>query len=199
MTVGEDPQKVPPSGWRRPQLLGYPETLRGLGGIVAPLLTGFSLTTIAVLLTSTHRPPLSNWSVVALALAVVFFLYSMQVAFLALARSPLPSDFISWIPGIASDQDALATAQVEQRATFEEMARFWKRAGLSYDLGLDAFLAGFVLLLIPHTWSLPHTARVVIAGVALAGEFWWTAANRWHKIPHPVVRTSDKPSSKLEA
>jgi hypothetical protein len=118
-----------PQGWRRPHLLTYTETLRGLGGIVAPLLTGFSLATMALVLTSSTRPPQWAWSLVALSLAVVLFLYSMQLAFLALARSPAPRDFLDWVPEIATDKAELLKAQAEQRETFKQMSKLWARTG----------------------------------------------------------------------
>jgi hypothetical protein len=174
--------------WKRPKLLGYTETLRGLGGIVAPLLTGFSLATIAVLLTATTHPPLWRWAIVALTVAVAVFLFAMQVSFLALARSPSPNDFLVWVPEIAKDEDLLAKARAEQADTFAEMSRLWQRAGHSYELAIIAFLAGIVLLLVPHTWSFVKGLPAGVSMIALAVELWWTAANKFRWLPHPALR-----------
>jgi hypothetical protein len=153
---------------------------------VAPLLTGFSLATIAVLVTASRHPPQSSWAIVFLTVAVCLFLYAMQISFMALARSPSPSDFLAWVPEIAHDDALLAEARTEQAATFDEMQRFWKIAGLLYDFALDSFLMGVVLLLVPHTWSLVNGAPVAAAGIALFVELWWTAANRCKGIKHPA-------------
>jgi MFS family permease len=183
-------QSAPPKAegqWRRPKLLGYTETLRGLGGIVAPLLTGFSLATIAVLLTATTHPWLWRWAVVALTVAVAVFLFAMQVSFLALARSPSPSDFLAWVPEIADNEALKAQALTEQAHTFEQMSRLWKRVGFTYEIAIIAFLAGVVLLLVPHKWTVVKGLPAVVSGLALGVELWWTAANKFRCLPHPAL------------
>lgn len=177
-----------PHVWERPQRLGYQETLRGLGGVVAPLLTGFSLATIAVLVTSKDRPPLSDWAEAALAAAVGLLLYGMQCSFLALSRTPSPPDIVAWLPEATVDATALDDARAEQAANMADVKRLWKRTGLTYDLGLLSFLAGLLLLLIPHAWSAARIFGVGIAGLALFVEIWWTLANRIKPLPHPAVR-----------
>jgi len=102
------------SPWKRPLRFGYRETLRGLGGVVAPLLTGFSLTAIVLLLTASATPPRVDWASVAFVLTVACLLFSMQVAFLALARSPSPADILTWNPEVAMSVAALRKARAEQ-------------------------------------------------------------------------------------
>jgi hypothetical protein len=182
--------------WQRPRSLGYSETLRGLGGVVAPLLTGFSLATIALLLTSASKPKLADWAVVAFAGTVGLLLLAMQIAFLALSRSPSPADIRTWQPESAVSAEALQSAREEQAANMHDVNRLWRMCGRSYDLGILAFLAGVVLLLIPDDWSGPRIVGVVIASLAFAGELWWTLANRFEGLRHPVVRDSDPASFK---
>jgi hypothetical protein len=173
--------------WRRPQRLGYTETLRGLGGVVAPLLTGFSLATIAALVSADDPPPLADWAILALALTMALLLFSMQVAFLALARNPSPAEVLNWAPEATVSEDELEAARVRQSSDFHEMSRLWNLAGPTYDLGVLAFLAALALLLIPDTWSESRIAAICVGVVALLGEGWWTLANR-RLLPHPVVR-----------
>jgi hypothetical protein len=129
--------------------------------------------------------------VVAFAAAVGLLLLSMQVAFLALARSPSPADIRTWQPETAISAKSLQSAREEQAANMHDVRRLWEICGQSYDLGIVAFLAGVVLLLIPSDWSAPRIAGVAIAGLALAGELWWTLANRITGVRHPLVRDSD--------
>ncbi len=177
--------------WERPKLFGYAESLRGLGGIVAPLLTGFALATIALLVTASDKPRLADWATVALSVTAACLLYSMQVAFLALARSPSPGDILNWVPEAAVSVEALTKARAEQAANLDAVRRLWKRTGLAYDIGIVSLLAGLLLLLIPHHWVAATTAAVVVAAAALLGEVWWTVANRIKWLPHPAVRRSD--------
>jgi hypothetical protein len=167
-----------------------------LGGVVAPLLTGFSLATIALLLTSASKPKLADWAVVAFAGTVGLLLLAMQTAFLALSRSPSPADIRTWQPETAVSAEALQSAREEQAANMHDVKRLWRMCGRSYDLGILAFLAGVVLLLIPDDWSGPRIVGVVIASLAFGGELWWTLANCVEALPHPVVRDSDPASFK---
>lgn len=177
--------------WERPKLFGYAETLRGLGGIVAPLLTGFALATIALLVTASDKPRLADWATVALSVTVACLLYSMQVAFLALARSPSPGDILNWVPEAAVSVEALTKVRAEQAANLNAVRGLWKHTSLAYDIGVVSLLAGLLLLLIPHHWVAATTAAVVVAGIALLAEVWWTVANRITWLPHPAVRRSD--------
>lgn len=188
MTPVRPPTSAP---WERPEHLGYSETLRGLGGIVAPLLTGFSLTSIALLLTSVTKPPLADWAVVALTITVACLLFSMQVAFLALASSPSPADILTWEPQVAVSREALQKAREEQAANFADMKRFWDLSGRAYDLGLVSFLTAVLLLLIPPSWSAARIAAVVVGSLGLCVELWWALANRFGRLPHPVEHDSD--------
>ena len=180
-------QAAPADVWKRPERLGYHETLRGLGGVVAPLLAGFSLATIGVLVSASDAPPLAGWTTAALAAAVGLLLLSMQCAFLALARNPSPAEILAWHPEVAVDATTLEDARAAQRATFADMARFWKISGAAYDFGVLAFLVGVVLMLAPEHWSVARGVAFGIGCLTFLGELWWALANRT-SLPHPVVR-----------
>lgn len=197
MTHSQPPREPVPKStstpWEQPGSLGFAEALRGLGGVVAPLLTGFSLTSIVLLLTASSAPRDADWAVVALTVTVVCLLYSMQVAVLALARSPSPADILTWKPEVAVSDAALQEAREQQAATLHDMRRLWEFSAFAYDLGIIAFLSALVLLLIPRSWSFPHSAAVVVAGFALIFEAYWALANHFPAVGdrcHPVVRDS---------
>lgn len=128
---------------------------------------------------------------VPLTVTVACLLFSMQVAFLALSRSPSPADILTWEPQVAVSREALEKARAQQAANFADMTRFWKLCGSAYDVGVAGFLAGVMLLLIPYSWSAPRIAAVLVASLALGGELWWALANRFDRVRHPVVHDSD--------
>jgi hypothetical protein len=176
----------------RPNMLGYAEALRGLGGIVAPLLTGFSLAAIATLVTASDAPPLAEWASAALATAVALLLFSMQVAFLSLTRNSSPADVLTWRPEATVTEEALASAREAHAADFAEMTRLGKLSFGAYGTGLLAFLAGVLLLMVPGEWTLAWAIAVGITAVALALETWWMLAFAFpKKVPHPVSRRGD--------
>lgn len=174
--------------WNRPHALGFHETLRGLGGTVAPLLAGFSLAAIATIVTSSDAPRLADWAVAALAAAVALLLFSMQVASLSLTQNSSPEDVLMWRPEAKVSEDELRLARSAQAADFAEMTRLGRLSLDAYGLGLVAFLLGLLLLMIPDTWSVGLVIGVAAVGGALLLEVWWLAANRWWWLPHPVAR-----------
>jgi hypothetical protein len=168
--------------------LGYQETLRGLGGIVAPLLAGFSLAAIATIVTGRVGPPLAAWPVASLATAVALLLFSMQVAFLALTQNSTPQDVLAWRPEATVSEEELQLVRLTQAADFEEMSRLGYLSLNAYAAGLIAFLLGVLFLMVPEDWSGGWAVGVAVIAAALALEVWWFAANRWRRLPHPVSR-----------
>jgi len=176
------------SVWWRPRALGYAESLRGLGGIVSPLLAGLSLAAIATLATSDHKPPLTSWAVAALAATVVLLLYSMQVAFLSLNQNSTPADILMWHPEAMVSEEELQRAREVQAADFKDMERLGKLSFLAYSYGLITFLVAVLLLMVPAKWSIGWMFGMVVTGLALLLEIWWIAATHFQALPHPVVR-----------
>ena len=175
--------------WRRPKHnLGYAEGLRGLGGIASPLLAGFALAATATLVTTEKAPPLAGWAILAFATSVAFLLHAMQLAFLALSTDPSPAAYLQWHPEATVDRERLEKVRQAQVVKYGEMTRYWVTSNVAYDLGLNAFLTGLLLLLVPDDWDAPRIAAFSVAAVALALELWWGLANRIERLPHPVER-----------
>jgi hypothetical protein len=179
---------APRSVWRRPQRFGYAEQLRGLGGIVAPLLAGFSLAGIATLVSADRPPPLADWATAALATAVALLLYAMQVAIAGLTLGTTPADILTWHPEAAVSEQELELARRAQAKDFEDMAKMYVKFVRIYPAGLVAFLLGVMLLMIPEDWSVGWVVGLAVTFVALSLEISWVAANRWTRLPHPVGR-----------
>ncbi|HTW12761.1 MAG TPA: hypothetical protein VME01_08465 [Solirubrobacteraceae bacterium] len=199
-------QAVPNSAetqlWQRPGRLGSPESMKGLGGVVAPLLAGFALSAIVVLLSTTRHPRLWQPAVLALALAVALLLYSMQVAFYALQHYASPLEWLGWYPEATVNIESLSDIRERQA---REQARFRAISGRhawSYELGLLCFLAGLGLLLWPNfprhhqfpIWPVLATGAVALA---FAVEVWWMVARQYNgrqerrggsrRLPHPAA------------
>jgi len=163
--------------WTRPGSLNYPESLRGFGSVVCPLLAGFSLAAIATIVTSGNQPPLAAGAVAALAAAVGLLLFAMQVAILALARNSSPSDILMWRPEATVSEEELQHARAVQAADLAETTRLGWLSFRAYGAGLVAFLLGVVLLMIPDRWNLGWAIGLGASSGALLIELWWLAAN----------------------
>ncbi len=173
--------------WQRPQTLGYHEALRGIGGIVAPLLAGFSLAAIATIVTAESKPWLADWSVAALTAAVILLLIAMQVALVSLSYNSFPADILTWRPEITMSDAELQRARLVQASDLDETTRLGRISFMAYSGGLLAFHAALLMLIIPSQWSDGWIVAVALAGAALAFELWWIIANNTN-LPHPIER-----------
>jgi hypothetical protein len=171
---------VTPLIWKRPGSIGDLEAIRGMGGVVAPLLAGFALATIALLVTSAHpaQTPQAPWAVACLAVSAVLFLNSIQYSYLAVRSGTTPTAYLEWDPAAKLDPKRLNDVRLEQAADRKLFDRFNGIAGLLYDGALLLFLAGLALVIVPQEWQPAN--GVALGAVSLAGAFevTWILA-RW--------------------
>jgi hypothetical protein len=163
-----------PFVWKRPNSVGDVEAVKGMGGIVAPLLAGFCLTTIAVLVTTAdHKNPAARYSVFFLALSAVFFLGSIQYSFLAVRTGSKPSDYLDWQPDAKIHPMRLQELRLEQAADRKLFYRYFKSAGHLYDIALISFLLGLLTALIPEQWHIANVLTLCVPVLALVYEILW--------------------------
>jgi hypothetical protein len=190
--------------WRRPDDFGFQETMRGLGGVAAPLLAGFSLATIATLAAADRPPRLGDWAILALAGAACLLLYSMQVAFLGLGHDPRPSEALSWYPEAVVDKQTLNWLRRRQGRDYRLAVKYQARHALTYDAGLLLFLCGLGLLTWPQAGhaSVARYTAVAVVGVAFAVELYWVVVRRLNpkrvargkpRLRHPGILQMDPP------
>jgi hypothetical protein len=174
----DDPER--PSGriWQRPEPFRKFESRTGLGNVTAPVLAGFSLATIALLLTTepAKRPWLSEWSVAALALSAVLAIYVIQFSSVAAGYASPPSERLDWFPEAKLSDRRLEFARKLQAIDTIVANRYVRRSDLSYELCLIAFLVGLTLLVTPAQWTWLGVVPVAAGGVAILVELAWTVA-----------------------
>jgi hypothetical protein len=174
--------------------------VQGMGGIVAPLLAGFSLATIGVLVTtgwvnasrpSSDGPPHADLAIATLAIAAAMFILTMEFAFIGARYVTTPEERMSWTAEATVHEQALAAAREEQ-AMDRHLADFYSaRAGWLYNGGILAFLAGLGALIIPQRWTFWFLVAVVIVLVALVFEAWSALVrwpNRWYAAIFPFYK-----------
>jgi hypothetical protein len=169
-----------PQVWKRPNSPGDIEAVKGMGGVVAPLLAGFCLATIAVLMTSTNtaKTPLAVWATLCLTGAAVLFLYTVQYSFLAVRSGSPPSAYLDWQTEARLDPKRMHKLRREQAQDRELFNRYQRRAGAFFTLGMWAFLAGLALVLVPHQWQFMNVVAVSGVGIAFFVEvLWWLSGS----------------------
>jgi MFS family permease len=166
--------------WKRPGPLGKFQATFGLGSVAAPLFAGFSLTTIALLLTTeaAKRPPLSDWAVSSFAIAAVLSIFAIQFSSMANGYAVPPADRLTWFPEATVDQADLQWARELQAVDLALANRYASRAGLCYELGLLAFLVGLIALVVPVQWSVLALIPVAVSVSSAIVEVCWLIARR---------------------
>jgi len=189
-----------PQVWKHHDPVGKFAMVQGMGGVVAPLLAGFSLATIAVLVTtgwlnaskpSSDGPPHADLAVAALAVAATSFLLTMEFTFIASRYATTPAERMDWTPEAALDRDVLQAARVAQAMDRVLADSFAYRARWLYNGGLMFFLAGLGVIAVPQRWTPPLVVAVSVAFLALIFEVWAVLLKwprRWHAAIFPAYR-----------
>jgi MFS family permease len=169
-----------PRVWNRRRPINYPKQIEMAGGIAAPLLAGFSLTTVTQLVIGQDHPWLSEWATALFALAAVLLVYALQFSATALGYSATPSERLDYSPEAASKPEILRVIRNRQWEEMELRAKYTSRTKYCYNFGLLAFLAGIGLLLVPHQrwpWPWGLFVGVIIVGASLIVEVMWIFSN----------------------
>lgn len=190
-----------PRVWNRRRPINYPKLTEVTGGIAAPLLAGFSLTTVAQLVIGKDHPWLTGWATALFAVAATLLLYTVQFSAMALGYAATPSERLDYNPEAAFETHILRIVRERQWEEMELRAQYTGRAMHCYNLGLLAFLSGLGLILVPrHSWPWPwgNFIGVIVVGIALIIEVIWTASSakrpKWllpgdnTKRPDSIVR-----------
>jgi hypothetical protein len=160
-------------GWLVRYPLGTTDSLRATGTVAAPLLAGFSLATLAVLLTSSVRPRLTDVAVLALVVSAASFLFCVQFTFAGLLYAASPGDRAAWLDDRAADPRSAVAAERVQRMDDRLLGQYLVRVRLTYDLGIVSVLGALLAMVTPTNWTVARTGAFVVVAGAVALELWW--------------------------
>jgi len=102
--------------WNIPAVAGQAESPRTLGGVVTPVLAGFALATVALLVSGDPQflPRLHEPAVLAFVVAVGLLLAAMQFSSASVRYASRPTDRLDLVPEARIDIDKLNFAQKAQ-------------------------------------------------------------------------------------
>lgn len=188
---GQGLSRSPFGPYQFPSPLSYPGSIQAAGAFAAPILAGFSVTMISIILPSlgdktkpafTRLPELT---LLLLVLAALCLIAAVQAAVVARSWDVSPASYREWWPNeFSAEVDAAPSARVinSQRQAFEKNLLWSKVTRLAYNIGVIALLAGVTVALVPPTDISP--ARWLVIGVAGMGAL---AEATWTVITSPVV------------
>jgi hypothetical protein len=161
---------VLPAIWRRQEPLGYAVGLVSFSSIAAPLLTGFSLTTIVELIgrSESARGTRGDIAIAAFAIAAGLLIYAIQAGLAASQLTVPPDQRAAQTPEARGDVRWLKQLRQEQWRDAALAERLFIRTRIAYNLGIVAFLGGLVAVLVPDPkeWNLIRIIAIIAASTA---------------------------------
>jgi hypothetical protein len=186
--------------WKVPAPYGYGSSVDGAGTVAAPLLAGFNITLIGLLigLPVEAAVPLRDLAVVVLVVSILLLLACVQCSVWAREYTVTPAQITEWWPDLADPGPAGDARRNDVRAeqwSYRLLANCWgSRARYTYHYGILSLLAGIALLLVPAYFLSWRTLAVAIAAVGFLAELYWTIApgkRGWPKVPELFPQPRD--------
>lgn len=161
------PESYPTPTWKVPEPLGHPGAVTAAGSVAAPLLVGFSVTLIGLVIGQGPRIRWPGLALDLLALAVILLLGSVQCAFMARRYAVSPSEIEDWWPDHADDRRR-SELREDQAQYFEDFLRWAERFRRAYNLGVLLLLAAVAVVLAPPNDQHEVARWIAVASLAQA-------------------------------
>jgi hypothetical protein len=194
--------------WRRPSPYGAPESVQAAGTVAAPLLAGFTITLMGLVVdTSNQGIRHRDTALLVLMAAVASLIAAIQCAYSARRYMVLPDELTSWWPdamdkGNPGRRRLLRQLQNEQFAHRLLHVQWADRFRYTYHAGILLMLAGLAVVLIPPKptttsgsgqsvgqvdISMVRWLAIILAGASALAEFIWITAS-WLNKREPCSR-----------
>jgi hypothetical protein len=163
--------------------LGAPDALSMLSGTAAPLLAGFCITFVGLIIQAEGLSRFPGVALVLLASAAILLLYCVQCGFWARNYYVSPEAAIPWFEDYSTNLGRRVVVHREQVDDYAIYTMWAKRARRSYALAIIAMLTGVAVTLIPAEPFSQHVLQLVASGMfamAALGELMWALSALKH-------------------
>ncbi len=186
--------------WPEPDDPNLANALAGYVSSGAPLVAGFELAAIVLLLTGdgiADHVPLEGPAVLAMVVSVMLMVFSIRYGFWAVSYWTTPAERVMWHPAALINDEALDGERYALDGRLEYFRALRNRAEHLFQLGIMAFLLAIALMLVPARW---HAASVGwrwaafgAAGLAIVVHVLWSFGI-WlqHRIEHRYLTLAAK-------
>ncbi len=172
--------------WNTPAPYGAPAAVEAMASVAAPLLAGFSLALIGLVLPSQKLLRWPELALFLLVLSALLLLAAVQHGFWARQYIATPSDLSQWWPDLDESEERLLMVRREQWSYQTIYTVYAGRARAAYRLGILALLAAVAVVVVPDRplGEVP-AGRLAVVGLAVFGflleALWIIAAKppRW--------------------
>jgi hypothetical protein len=141
--AGPGPGPSPPNPY------GLFATADGLGGVAAPLLAGFAVTMVALVVQIADDVRWPDVSLVLLGAAAVLLLQVVQLSALARGYAVTPAQAREWYPDIERNPPRERVVNWELRHHMDCWHYVVRRARVRYNVAIILLLCGIAVLLVP--------------------------------------------------
>lgn len=163
--------------WAVPVPYGEPAAIEGMGLIAAPLLAGFCMALVVLVIDKYSELRFPDWALLLLVLAAVLLIMSVQFTFSARSYSVTPDQVKEWWPDLADSRRWEQQRGAQWR--YHDRFRMWaRRARRSYNAAIMVLLMAISVVLVPkpeHAVSISR-ARWISIAIPLVGvlfELFW--------------------------
>ncbi|GEM_PF-5660741 len=174
-------RRFPMNTWPTPAPYGFPGAVESVGSVAAPMLAGFALTLLTLVVVSGKELRWPNLVLLGFALAAVLLINAVQFSFWARQYAVKPSEAIEWHPDFETQEGREAV----RRDLWSDYARFgvWaKRARFAYNLGTVVLLASVSGALVPDgplgQVPVARWLAVAVPLLGVLGEGTWAVLDR---------------------
>lgn len=160
-------------GVKPPRPYGLFATAEGLGGLAAPLLAGFAITLLALVLQVESALLAPDWGMLLLGVAALLMLQVVQLNARARGYAVTPADVESWYPELDKRPERRHVIEWELRHYQACWRTLIARARIRYNLGVVVLLAGTAVILVPADagrWTVVRVLAVAVLALGALGE-----------------------------
>ena len=181
--------------WSEPQDPNPAGALSGYVGAGAPLVAGFELAALVLLIVSpgvAADVPLVGPVMVAMVTSAALLVFSIRYGFWAVSYWTTPAERLMWDPAAVVADLPLQRQRRLLAGRMREFGKLRRRAEHLFQVGIFVFLVAVALLLVPDQWQASGTgwrwAAASVAGLAALVHLFWSAGNWRHNRNDRVYR-----------
>ncbi len=186
--------------WPEPQDPNPAGALSGYVGAGAPLVAGFELAALVLLIVSqgvATDVPLIGPVMVAMVTSAALLVFSIRYGFWAVSYWTTPAERLMWDPAAVVADLPLQRQRRLLAGRMLEFGKLRRRAEHLFQIGIFVFLIAVALLLVPDRWHASGAdwrwAAASVAGLASLVHLFWSAGNwRHHRNARVYRRLADR-------